>query len=246
MNLPFEDTILVRATRTLQILVGGMLFGAVFFLLVAMTTFGAHAKSELAEDAPAGSKKIMTAKAIPVLTRIAIGTEGEDREDRVVKGIRGTDGDRPELTLDQELQHAHEAGEPVERFRPEVGSALGPVLLAITGILALLCGIVERRAQQRMIQLNRSRRQGAASTEDQPSHDEHAAALAVVFQQRTLLVAGFIEIGVLLHLVSYLITLHTLLLVSSLTLLTLLAGHFPTVSRMKHWLHKQQEPAEPT
>lgn len=226
------DEPVVRAVRTLQIMVGGMIFGAVFFLLVALVTFGKEGNTRLSADVAASAQTILAYEHIPVGTRVIIGAGGPDEEVRVVVQAEPIEGvPQQKIRLDAPLAHAHRKDALIRRYQPVRQPAVAYILLAVTAVplaaWALVPGAAARRAG------NEPPATGGGST----------AAWAMAFQTRTLIAAALIESAVFLNVVAYLISQMILSAVVAGGLIVLLLGHFPTYSRAAQWIETQRATA---
>jgi hypothetical protein len=234
------DELIVRAVRTLQIMVGGMIFGAIFFLLVALVTFGRQGNTRLSADAASGAKLILTYEHVPVGTRVVIGAGGPNEEVRVVVQAEPIEGEEQQkLRLDAPLAADHRKGESIRRYQPERRPDLAYLLLAVTAaplaLWALLPGATARRARNKL-----------TGYEDRRHRNEDTAMLALALQTRTLIAAALIESAVFLNIVGYLVSQMVVSAVVAAGLIVVLLGHFPTCQRAARWIETQRAMATKT
>lgn len=230
------DEPIVRAVRTLQIMVGGMIFGAVFFLLVALVRFGRQGNTRLSADVAASTRTILTYEHIPVGTRVVVGAGGSDEEVRVVVQAEPVEGvAQQKIRLDAELAHAHRKDALIRRYQPGRQPAVAYILLAVTAgplvAWALVPGAVARRPGNNVSEA------GSGGDSDSTS------AWAMVYQTRTLIAAALIESAVFLNVVGYLISQMIVSAVVAGGLIVVLLGHFPTYSRAAQWIETQRATA---
>jgi hypothetical protein len=234
------DEPVVRAVRTLQIMVGGMIFSAVFFLLVALVTFGKQGNTRLAADATAGAQTILTYDHVPVGTRVVIGAGTTSEEVKVVGQTEKIEGvEQLKLRLDSALAADHTKDEAIRRYQPGRQPAIAYILLACTAGPLAAWAVVPTA-------MTRNARKRLART---PEHDRNerqdTVALALAFQTRTLVAAALIETAVFLNVLAYLLAQVPLSAVVAVGLIVLLGCHFPTHGRAAHWMETQKTLMQP-
>lgn len=232
------DEPIVRAVRTLQIMVGGMIFGALFFLLVALVTFGRQGNTRLSADAAVGVQTILTHQHVPVGTRVVIGAGEANEEVRTVVQAEPIEGvEQQKLRLNAPLAADHRNGEAIQRYQPGRRPLVAYALLAATtgplAVWAFVPGVVARRARKSVTGL------------DDPRHrHDDTVALALAFQTRTLIAAALVEAAVFLNVVAYLISQMSLSVAVAGGLIVVLLGHFPTYPRAAQWIETQRATAK--